>query len=276
MIWRTLGFSDQKQYFTRLAATGELGHAYILSGPALIGKRTFGLELAEKLNANVLLVDATDSTSGQTIGIDAIRRVKNFSILTPLAGRGNFILIDNAEQLTEEAQNAFLKLLEEPSARTTFLLVTQDPTTLLPTITSRCQVVNFQLHPARLMAMLFADVRIDQARKEFLLRIAAGRPGLIKTVLAQDNGTEVVKAAEQLDDLVKAGLAKRLTLAQQLIEQSADQLPQLVFYWLLYAHSQPVQPLRRALLNGLLVLQQALTQPQLNARLAMERFLVNI
>lgn len=77
--------------------------------------------------------------SDQSIGIDAIRALIHQCSLQSSGQRG--IWIKDAARLTTEAQNALLKLLEEPPARTTIMLTVSSPDGLLPTIISRCQLI---------------------------------------------------------------------------------------------------------------------------------------
>jgi len=79
------------------------------------------------------------------IGINTIRgEIIKEAYLTPFEGRKKVFIILNAERMTEEAANAFLKVLEEPPLNTVFILITTNPTLLLPTISSRTQWVRFR------------------------------------------------------------------------------------------------------------------------------------
>ena len=102
MDWSVIGFSRNKEFFERALAAG-LGHAYIFTGPEMIGKRTFALELAAKANRHserpidpdLLFLDRTHSESGRTIGIDEVKNVRSFLSLTPQSGRYKFVIIDD-------------------------------------------------------------------------------------------------------------------------------------------------------------------------------------
>lgn len=151
MTWQTIGFEKNKKLFESILQDGSFGHAYIFSGQEMIGKRTFAIELAnmvtESSAPNVLFVDAANSESGQTIAIEEVRKVKNFLSLSSYAGKHKFVIVDDAHLMTIEAQNALLKILEEPSASSVLILVTASPEALLPTIFSRCQETAFSPHP---------------------------------------------------------------------------------------------------------------------------------
>lgn len=79
-----------------------------------------------------------------SIGIDQIRRVKHFVGLRPYSEIYKVAYIEEAQNLTIEAQNAFLKTLEEPPERTIVILTAPSIDSLLPTIVSRCQILSLK------------------------------------------------------------------------------------------------------------------------------------
>lgn len=82
------------------------------------------------------------SPDGLSVKIDQIRELKREMSLRPRRDGGfRVTIIEGAEKMTVEAQNSFLKLLEEPPERAVFILVCQNPSGLLPTVRSRCQMV---------------------------------------------------------------------------------------------------------------------------------------
>lgn len=85
------------------------------------------------------------------------------------------IIIDDAHKLTEEAENAFLKSLEEPPAGTHFILVTSEPLSLLPTTLSRCAQIVFHSHPAERIARWLRDTgQAPELQIELLATLAEG------------------------------------------------------------------------------------------------------
>lgn len=83
----------------------------------------------------------------KSIGIDQIRQLQHQLSLKPYASSYKMAVVTSAEKLTVQAQNAMLKLLEEPPRKTIIILSAQNPDLLLPTIVSRCQVVSLSLKP---------------------------------------------------------------------------------------------------------------------------------
>lgn len=92
----------------------------------------------------VLSRDSTIKQNTQSIGIEDIKLMQKKIFLKPIKSDLKAIIIDEAHLLTTEAQNALLKILEEPPAKTILILSTQTKETLLPTIISRCTIVELQ------------------------------------------------------------------------------------------------------------------------------------
>jgi len=86
-------------------------------------------------------VDTLVVTSETSIGIDMVRDLQDFANHPPLINSKKYIVIPHAETLTPEAQNALLKVLEEPPEYTQFILVAPYTQSFLETILSRCQII---------------------------------------------------------------------------------------------------------------------------------------
>ncbi len=82
---------------------------------------------------------STQQTDSSTIGIPSIRDLIHWAYRKPYEKPRKYVLIKQAQYLTEEAQNALLKILEEPPQSTFITLAVNHPENLLPTILSRCQ-----------------------------------------------------------------------------------------------------------------------------------------
>ena len=121
------------------------------------------------------------------ITIDDIRELKERLALRPYEGDRKIALIIRADQMTTEAANAFLKILEEPSPTTFFVLVTDRPNYLLPTIVSRCQKVRFDLLPsAEISRHLIERHGQDGTGAGLVADLAAGSLGRALDMLGDD------------------------------------------------------------------------------------------
>lgn len=137
----------------KAAKNNRLAGAYLFVGPDGIGKYAIALELAKSFDCTPFDIHTIEpegtgpperrSLAGGAIKINKIRELQDKLGLMPYEGSRKFALVKNAEAMTEEASNAFLKLLEEPPLDTTIILITSNMGKLLPTIISRCQIVRF-------------------------------------------------------------------------------------------------------------------------------------
>jgi DNA polymerase-3 subunit delta' len=191
--------------FRRAVRRGRLAHAYLFTGPAGVGKRLFAVELAKALlcdNATEGGLQACDRCpscvqveagthpdfftavrppEALEFPIDLMRQLCQSFALKSARGRGKVVLIDDADDLNEEAANCFLKTLEEPPPRSVLILIGSTPDRQLQTIVSRCQVIRFAPLSAELVDELLQAQDIDDAAlRARLVRLSAGSPGLAK------------------------------------------------------------------------------------------------
>ncbi len=91
--------------------------------------------------------DVVRISSENSVGIEIVRRLQETIFLKPFKGKEKVILIENAQQLTTEAQNALLKLLEEPPLFVSIFLCATTAETFLPTVLSRCTIISLNTPP---------------------------------------------------------------------------------------------------------------------------------
>lgn len=281
MIWRTIGFDKNKKLFENLVRKDRLGHAYLFSGQEMIGKKTFALELANLVTGqstpDIYLISAAGSESGQTIAIEEIRKIKNDVSLSPSEGRYKFIIIDDANLMTAEAQNALLKVLEEPNPSSILILVTANSEALLPTVISRCEEIRFQPHPKMLLEAHIKNSKLSKNKTDFLIEFADGRLGLMMKVIEEDSFDEIKSSVEELMRLAKIDINERFIAAQKLTDdKNKVLLSKHVLYWILYLRTRLNEPKAHKILKNLLVLHSIIGKPQFNQRLALESFLVSL
>ncbi|MBK0398499.1 DNA polymerase III subunit delta' [Limibaculum sp. M0105] len=122
------------------------------------------------------------------IRIDEVRDLRRFLGLSAADGGWRAVVVDAADEMNVQAQNAILKMLEEPPARTAFLLVSHSPAALLPTIRSRCRTLDLApLSPADLAAALeAAGAPVDPSGQAALAELAGGSVGAALRLLEGD------------------------------------------------------------------------------------------
>lgn len=98
----------------------------------------------DPFDVTILALETSVKQNTQSIGIEDVKQMQKKIFLKPIKSEKKAIIIDEAELLTIEAQNALLKILEEPPAHTLIILSTSTKETLLPTILSRCQIIQLE------------------------------------------------------------------------------------------------------------------------------------
>lgn len=142
-------------------------------------------------------IDPFDITeiSQDTIGIDIVKEIIKSLLYKPLKGDAKALVVFNAQTMTTEAQNAFLKALEEPPAQTYIFLMVSDTQALLPTILSRCSIVTIPEKPVTLSEDEYAHYQLQ------FQSILSGTIG-IKLLLAQEEGKTKEKALAWLEKAI--------------------------------------------------------------------------
>lgn len=195
----------------------ELPQSLLVYGEYGVGLKTIAKELAGDRLQDIIQPQNSKGEYDEngSISVETIRqlyektRAKNNNVTV--------FVIDNADRMTHGAQNAFLKLLEEPNQTTHFILTAHQPTNLLPTIRSRVQRVHIQPISATQSKEYIASLGIKDATIQTqLLFLASGRPAEI-TRLAGDKDY-FAKRASIIGDartLITAQTYQKLKLIQQ-------------------------------------------------------------
>lgn len=145
------------------------------------------------------VVDVEDEKT--RIGIDRIRRLREWFTLAPYESDRRAVLIDEAHLMTEEAQNALLKLLEEPTGRGFFILVSSEPGLLLETVRSRVQELSFgPLSEDQLRQVFIRQGRALGEDLALVLSLARGSAGRALELAEGGKAKALLAAAESFLD----------------------------------------------------------------------------
>ena len=231
---------------SRSVAGSTLPPSLLFAGPAGIGKRLTALAVAQSLNCtdgsrftvhgsapdacgacpacsriargvhpDVLFLSPNENGN---IKMEPVRDVIDRAQYRPFEGRRRVVIIDDADGLVHQAQNALLKTLEEPTPSSVFILVTALPDMLLPTVLSRCPQLRFRpLSAADIATALMARGRSEAEARA----VAATADGSLGQALQASAG-ELVESRELAQRVLEKAAAqsdpaKRVESAQQLI-----------------------------------------------------------
>jgi DNA polymerase-3 subunit delta' len=264
-----------------LRERGALGHGYVFHGPAMVGKKllaqTFARSLEESdahptILSDSLLIEATETGS---IGIDTVREIKNFLWQKPQISLRRTLIINDAELLTTEAQNALLKITEEPPASSLLILITSDIESILPTITSRLPKIYIGLVKADVINdWLVKEHSVAKTKASEVAKKAFGKPGLALRMLTDEEFQKQIALAEKL---FKTPAATRRDVIKKIIEPEDFNFRKFLDAMLLVAASQAT-PMNSAksvgLLHKLLALYDREANFSLNPRLQLEALLL--
>lgn len=309
-----------------------LAHAYLFVGPPEIGKSTLAEQWArwlfcqtaaknktlwacgvcqscESWEKNLppdvfLLAPIQREKDGEVktleIKIEQVRDLQHQLNLSPYQASYKIAIIEEADWLTLEAGNAFLKTLEEPSSRSLLILTASTAESLLPTIVSRCQLIKFLPVPTVKIEAGLAELfpQKSVAERKMAARLAGGRPGQALKLLRESGGlVEQKKNIEFFQQLLKRDLVWRFAAVEQLARQTgqANEILEQLIFWLrdrlleeggrsgLPMSNQPKEVAAsysieklRLMIREIQKTQAIISNPSFNARLALEALMLKL
>ncbi len=250
-MWQVVGHKWAVDLLKRALAGERVAHAYLFTGPPQIGKTSLALNFAQALNCldeekpcgqclacnkiahsnhpDVQVIEG----EGRTLKIEQMRILRHEAALSPLEGQWKVYIIRRMEQATAEAANCLLKTLEEPPAGVILVLTASESEALLPTIVSRCQVLNLRpLATETVQRALQERWGVDAERAQLLARLSGGRLGW--AVAVSLDSAILPRREKHLDEMMELmgqGRVERLEYAQQL-SHNPEAAPELLHLWL--------------------------------------------
>lgn len=252
-----VGHKKQIGYLNKILENkGQISHAFLFSGPEKIGKKTILLEFIKsiqceksgkigelcgqcigceqigRVSADFLAVMPAKTDDGgiaSEIGIGAIRNLRNFMSTKPMSNRFKIALIDDAHLMTREAQNALLKILEEPSGDKIIFLISSSQDNLLPTILSRAYQMKFNFVAEE---DIIESAKGDNAVKiKKIIKIFGGRPGTIEEFLSHREDLD--RAIDEFFKFAASDTEGRFKYIEKIIKDKNLNAPALLEKWIM-------------------------------------------
>ncbi|MEM6304368.1 MAG: DNA polymerase III subunit delta' [Pseudomonadota bacterium] len=264
-----IGQAAAETAFIEAFNTGKLHHAWLLTGPRGVGKATLAWRIARFLLATpednggmfaaapptTLEIDpehpvarriASGGEGGlksitrtinpetkrmrKQIVVDDIRALNGFFQMSAAEGGRRVVIIDDADEMNPNAANALLKMLEEPPARATLLLISHQPSALLPTIRSRCRTLRLStLSPdqmAQALALSGAEVEGDASA---LAALSGGSVGGALRLSLMGGLATYAELVALMETLPRLDRARALKLAEAAAQRGGEEKLRLLF-----------------------------------------------
>ncbi|MDU2591904.1 MAG: DNA polymerase III subunit delta' C-terminal domain-containing protein [Paeniclostridium sordellii] len=207
---KIIGQSFAKKYLSNSIKKDKINHAYLFEGIDGVGKSTFAKEFAKYLLKTEHIENSPDyiniEPQGASIKIAQIRNLQTDVIIKP-HGDYKIYVINNAEKMTMESQNALLKTLEEPPIYVIIILITNNKNSLLDTIKSRCDIVKFLPIPLVELKTYLEDRAIDEKKASMLSTFSRGS---ISKALELSESSDFMIMREDIQNNIQTILEKNV------------------------------------------------------------------
>ena len=242
-----------KQHITREAVR----HAYLFAGPPGLGRRTLALRFAQALNCpqpkapgepcgtcrdckqienmqhpDLSIVQA--ETEGGTLKVDQVREVRRALALKPYQSKYRVALFLRFQEASEGAANALLKTLEEAPEHAILILTADNPEQLLPTITSRCEILRLRPLPVEDIEAYLKSHGADAENARLIAHVSGGRPGYALRLLEDETALEFrTERLADLASLLASTRVQKFNYAEKLAKDK-EAMRQTLLVWLSY------------------------------------------
>jgi DNA polymerase-3 subunit delta' len=206
MSWDMLGHEWASQLLQSHIIRDQIKHAYLIAGPAHVGKRTLAMRFVQALycreppdsgqycghcrscdliskaahpDVHIVVSEEHD----RALKVDQIRELQKKIHLAPYEGGRRVALLLRFHEATEQAAYALLKTLEEPPPQVILILTATSAEVLLPTIVSRCETIPLKLVSRQRLEAAFIDRGVSEQKARLLVGLSGGRPGWALTML---------------------------------------------------------------------------------------------
>ncbi|WP_270942857.1 ATP-binding protein [Romboutsia lituseburensis] len=223
-----IGQEFAKKYLTNSINNNKLSHAYMFEGIDGIGKKKLADELSKILLNSENIDNSPDYINiypdGNSIKIAQIRKLQTDIIIKPHKDYKLYILND-AEKMTIEAQNALLKTLEEPPEYAIMILITSNKDALLDTIKSRCEILKFLPISLFDLKEYLIKTGVEEQRAQLLATFSRGS---IKKALELSESAEFAVMRDDIQSYIQTILDRNIVEILEIPSQMDKYKPEII------------------------------------------------
>jgi DNA polymerase III subunit delta' len=259
--WGLIGHEWAVEMLKQHISHDSLRHAYLITGPPGLGRRTLALRLAQALNCltpaapgepcgvcrSCLQIDAMQypdlaviqaEMEGGVLKVEQVRMLRQSLVLKPYQGRYRLALFLRFQEANANAANALLKTLEEAPAHAILLLTADNAEGLLPTIVSRCECLRLRPLPVEKVESALLSRSASAAQARLLAHLSGGRPGAAFRMMADPSMLAFRSLRlDELKMLLSATRVEKFAYAEKLTDrrkEAEERLRDTLLIWLAF------------------------------------------